>query len=100
MVDEETKKETEKEEQEDPTKNNDDGVLEKSIEEIIKEGKNTAKEIKAENDRREAILKREEEVLKRKEVLNQLGGNSKVDLNQKREETPAEYVARIEKNNG
>ncbi len=74
-------------------KNSDDGKSE-----YIKKSEAAAADIKAENEKKEKLLEREEKLQDRKEALNALGGGSPAGTKtEKKEETPKEYNDRIEK---
>jgi len=56
---------------------------------------------KAENDRREKLLARQEELLRQQEALHvekTLSGKTNAGVPQTKEETPEEYAARVMKN--
>lgn len=86
-------KEIKKEKTKEPAKPEDDGVQSKTISELDRADQ-IAERQKRENDRREAILNREEALAARKAV----GGESEAgQAPVKKEETPKEYNDRIEK---
>jgi len=82
-----------KEEKTEETAENDDEGSESTTTPLIKSANTAADRLKAENDRREKILKREEELQARRA----LGGESSGTPNDEKpkEETPEEYAARI-----
>ena len=96
----ETKEEAEVKRETD--KDNDDGnaAEEESIPKAVKEAKEAAATIKAENDRREKLIEKEDKMISRKEALGALGGGSIAGSGEvkEKEETPTEYKDRVMKN--
>lgn len=95
MVDEKQVKAPEGEEQKKPAADAGKGVQPKTIN-LIDNAHEAAKELKAENDRREKLLAEEKEL----EARKALGGGSEAGQPQEKpkEETPKEYANRITKN--
>lgn len=66
---------------------------------IIDEAKDAAAELREQNMLRLEILKKEEELVARREALRELGGDSSAGQKPiKKEETPQEYRDRVMKN--
>jgi hypothetical protein len=66
---------------------------------LIEEARDAASELKEQNLLRLEILKKEEELVARREALRELGGDSNAGQREqkKKEETPIEYKDRIMK---
>ena len=63
---------------------------------LIQEAKEAAAEIRKANEEKKELLEREEKLIERKEVLNELGGRSYAgQKEEKKEETPKEYMERV-----
>jgi hypothetical protein len=63
---------------------------------MIEDARAAAAELKEQNLLRLEILKKEEEILARRETLNALGGDSSAGSKpEKKQESPAEYAARV-----
>ena len=66
---------------------------------LVKEAKETAKEIKEQNDRKEKLIEAENKILDRKEALNALGGGSPAGTKSDKPKklTDTEYAEALEK---
>ena len=64
----------------------------------VEEAKKISESMKAENDRRQKLIERDEKLLARREALNQLGGGSQAGSKpaENQELSPAEYRKQIE----
>jgi len=64
----------------------------------VEEAKKISENLKAENDRKQKLIEREEKLIARREALNQLGGGSKAGSKpaEKKELSPMEYRKQIE----
>lgn len=87
---------TEKQETELPKQNNDLGdKSQNSTISIIEEANKAAERLEQANKRKEELIRREEEI----EARRRLGGNTEINTEKPKEETPSEYIDRVMKGN-
>ena len=88
---EDKKKEEEEKAEEEKKKKEAEGDIN-----FVKDAKEAAALVKAENDRKEKLIERDEKLVARKEALNALGGGSPAgDRSEGKEETPLEYMKKV-----
>lgn len=93
---------TEEENQEDNQENNEQQEEQGNEDDnqesnMLEEAKKVSQEIREGLAERAKLIEREEKILKRKEMMKELGGGSKAGTGneRKKEETPQEYVKRL-----